>query len=161
MISILNVSPVIFAIVGLIIFVIGQFLKGTYKILFCFVGLAFIGLFIYKLLSIQNESENQLAYTDRGNNNFQISYISIYSITIGINILGFVLWLLAIIKVTFGKLIPRQSQTTILLSSGLVMILTFIIFKLFGNLIGAVFFPIITIIYFIGFTNYYKGLKTQ
>lgn len=161
MFTFLQISPVVFALVGLIIFVIGQFLKGTYKILFSLIGLTLIGLFVYKLLFIQNESENQLAYTDRGNNNFQVSYISIYFFTIGLNILGLILWLLAIIKVTFGKSIPKQSQIAILLSGGLVMILTLIIYKLFNNLVGAVCFPIMTIIYFIGFTNYYKGLKMQ
>ncbi len=155
----INISPVIFAMGGLILFIMGQFMKSRYKIFFSITGLLFVGIFAYKLLAIQNESEITTVYTDRGNSDFHFSQVSVYFLTIGINILGLILWLFAILKVTFEKSIPKQKQLTILLSGGLIIIISLIIYKLLGNLIGAVCFPIMTIAYFLAFNNYYKKLK--
>lgn len=155
----INISPVIFAVGGLILFIMGQFMKSRYKIFFSITGLLFVGIFAYKLLAIQNESEITTVYTDRGNSDFHFSQVSVYFLTIGINILGLILWLFAILKVTFEKSIPKQKQLTILLSGGLIIIISLIIYKLLGNLIGAVCFPIMTIAYFLAFNNYYKKLK--
>lgn len=134
-------------------------MKSRYKIFFSITGLLFVGIFAYKLLAIQNESEITTVYTDRGNSDFHFSQVSVYFLTIGINILGLILWLFAILKVTFEKSIPKQKQLTILLSGGLIIIISLIIYKLLGNLIGAVCFPIMTIAYFLAFNNYYKKLK--
>jgi len=155
----INISPVIFAVGGLILFIMGQFMKSRYKIFFSITGLLFVGIFVYKLLVIQNESEITTVYTDRGNLDFHFSQVSVYFLTIGINILGLILWLFAILKVTFEKSIPKQKQLTILLSGGLIIIISLIIYKLLGNLIGAICFPIMTIAYFLAFNNYYKKLK--
>lgn len=159
--TIFKISPVIFAVVGLLFFIFGQFLKPGNKIFFSITGLLFVGLFLYKLLIFQNESELFFAYADRGNQNFQISISQIYRLTFGINVLGLILWLFAILKVTFEKLIPKQSQLTILLSGGLIMIISLVIYKLFGNIIGAVCFPLLSIGFFIAFKTQYGRLKIR
>ncbi len=155
----LKISPVIFAISGLILFIIGQFLKNRNKLLFSLSGLILVGLFIYKLWVVQNESELGLSYADRGNSAFYFPIFSILFFAIGINILGFILWLYSILKITFENSIPKQTQTTFLLSGALIMIAAFIIYKVFGSLVIAVCFPIMTTGFFIGFRNYYNRLK--
>ena len=157
----LNISPVIFATTGLILFITGLFMKSRYKIYFSITGLIFVGLFAYKLLIIQNESELTSVYTDRGNSDFHLSQLSAYYLTIGINIFGLILWLFAILKMTFEKSIPKQKQITTLLCGGVVIIVSLIIYKILGNLIGAICFPIMTIAYFLAFNSFYKRLKTE
>lgn len=155
-----NISPVIFAVTGLIFFILGQFAKSKSKIILSISGLLLIGIFLYKLFIFQSQSELYFAYADRGNQNFHISIFQIFGLVIGINVLGLVFWLFVILKVAFEKSIPKQSQFSILLTGGLIMILSLVIYKLFGEIIGAICLPILTIGFFIAFRSQYKRLKT-
>lgn len=161
----LTISPAFFAVVGLLLFIGSQFLKNGFKLFCSIIGLLFVGFFIYKLLALEHESQLAYSYADRGNSAFHLSgasgFFSVIFLGIGINILGLIFWLSTMLRVTFGQLIPKRSQVIILLSGGLIFFLSLIIFKLFGNLVGTVCFPIMTIAYFISFNNFYKTLKAE
>lgn len=159
--SFLNISPAFLAIVGLILFISGQFLKNGFKIFFSITGLLFIGGFFYKLLMIETESQLAYSYADRGNFSYHLPWGSIYFLVIGMNALGLICWLSTILRATFSDVIPKPSQMTILFSGLIVLVLNLIVFKLFGYFVGAVCFPITTIAFFVGFNRFYKRIKTE
>ncbi|MEO8852962.1 MAG: hypothetical protein ABI359_04235 [Ginsengibacter sp.] len=99
-------------------------------------------------------------YADR-NQYFHISIFQIFMLAVGINILALILWLFAILKVAFEKSIPSQSQLTILLAGGLVMITSLIIYILFGGIIGGICFPLLAIGFFIAYKMQYSKLRIQ
>lgn len=155
-----NISPAIFAVAGLLFFILGLFLNPKNKIILSVIGLLLIGYFLYKLYISQHEAELYSAYADRGNQYFHISISQIFGLVIGINILGLILWLFVILKVAFEKSVPKQSQLSIILAGGLIMILSLAIYKLFGEIIGAVCLPVLTTGFFIAFRLQYSRLKT-
>ena len=157
--SIIKISPAIFAVLGLLIFMIAQFLKQRNKIIFSITGLLFIGLFLYKLLIVQNEVERSLAFTDAVNSSFQLTFSQLNFFMIGINVLGLALWLFAILKVAFEKTITKQSQMAILLTGGLVLVASIIVYKILGSIVGFVCFPLLTISFYFAYKTQYKRIQ--
>lgn len=155
-----NISPTVFGVAGLLFFILGLFLKPKSKIILRIFGLLLIGYFLYKLYIYQHEAELYSAYADRGNQYFHISIFQIFGLIISINIFGLILWLFAMLKVAFENSIPKQSQSTILLTGGLIMIFSLVIYMLFGVILFAICFPLLTISFFMAFRSQYKRLKT-
>jgi len=151
--------PVVFAVVGLVLFFIGQFLKGRDKIFFTISGLLLVGFFIFKLLMLKVESP--IVQGQLRTSNVHSIFFSILFIIISLNILGLILWLISFLKVVFLTSIFSKSQTRVLLSGAIIMVVALLIYFLLGSLIGAICFPIMTIGYFIAVKNYYWKLKAE
>ena len=159
--SMLTISPVLFAVTGLLIFILGQFQKPGMKIVLSIAGLLFVGLFVYKLLMIKNGTGLAIAYPGMGNKNFGVSIFEFYYIGVVINIIGLILWLFAILHVAFEKSISKQSQFAILIAGGLVILTSLAINQILGNIVGAICFPILSIGFFAAYKMKFNTLKVS
>ena len=150
------ISPVFLVLTGIIIFLIAQFLKSSYKIIFSLAGLTLIALFFYKLLSIRGGSDS-LAY-DLNNLDFKLSFSNIYYLVLAINITGFVLWVAVIFRIAFNDKVAKNLQQSILIAAGFVMIINLLVFYVLGSVIGLVCLPVLTISFYIAYKNYINKL---
>jgi hypothetical protein len=153
------ISPVALVLTGLIVFILGQFLKSSYRFLLSTVGLVLIALFFYKLLSIKGTSES-LSY-NLNNKDFNLSFGDIYFLILGINIIGFILWLTVILKIAFTDKFTKDKQQPILIAAGLIMLTNLLIFYVLGSIAGLVCLPVLTISFYIAYKNYVSKLSTK
>lgn len=158
MITYLNISPVVFAVSGLILFILGQFARQRLKICLSIVGLLFILFFFYKLTDIYKESQITTVYANRESAGFHLPYLEFFPLIIIAGILGLALWSFVILKVAFNEVLPKQLQLAILMAGGLILIASFVVYSLFGNLIGIIFLPILTIGFYISFKLKYRRI---
>lgn len=155
-----TISPVAFAISGFILFMLGRIFRNRYSIYLTVAGIFFVCLFFYKLWLVQHNFSASPVRLSGEIYDFQFSFILLSFLIIGINILGLILCLVPILKALFSRIIPKPDQTKIILSGSLVLVVSLVIFLIFGNLIGAICFPVISIIYYLYVEDFYKKRVT-
>lgn len=152
------ISPVIFAILGLCIFILAQFLSLKIRVALSIVGLLLIGLFIYKLKSVENNITS--IYVNPENKSIHFTSSNIYLVVSSLNIISFCFWLFATLKITFAN-IAASDKKIFLACSSILMGTIYLIFIVFGQLVCFVCFPILTIGYFAAVEKYLSKIHSE